>query len=346
MRSAKILLVVANRWNATARNFAQRYRAQGVRLLTPADLSRSGWVYALDNRSEHSQAPVGDGVISSERIGGVLTRLSCVTEQDLPQIVPSDRAYVAAEMNGFLLAWLTALACPVLNRPTPGCLSGCSWHHAQWLYAASQLGIPVEKIHRRIDPHHPTHLTTRTNVSARSGMTVTLVGSQCFGAASPVLLHQTRALARVAGVDLLAVQFAGPDPGSAFVGASLWPDITDDRIAGAVLRYLQRASHGSSRRRSTRMILLWGIPEDTPLVVVQSALEERGAPVLFLDQHAIRDTSLDVCVGSEISGVLRVGSRSCNLEHVSAAYVRPYESSRFLNGAKRQTRAVPHGATR
>ena len=46
------------------------------------------------------------------------------------------------------------------------------------------------------------------------------------------------------------------------------------------------------------MILLWGIPEDAPLVVVQSALEQRGASVLFLDQHAIQDTSLDVCVGS------------------------------------------------
>ena len=85
------------------------------------------------------------------------------------------------------------------------------------------------------------------------------------------------------------------------------------------------------------MILLWGIPEDAPLVVVQSALEQRGAPVLFLNQHAIRDTSLNVCVGSEISGVLRVGSRSCNLEDVSAAYVRPYESRRFLNGRKGQT---------
>lgn len=80
------------------------------------------------------------------------------------------------------------------------------------------------------------------------------------------------------------------------------------------------------------MIVLWGIPEDTPLVAVQAALEQRGASVLFLDQHAIRDTSLDVCVGSEISGLLRVGSRSCNLEHVSAAYVRPYESWRFLSG--------------
>jgi hypothetical protein len=251
VRSAKTLLVVANRWNATARNFAERYRAHGVRLLTPEDMSRAGWVYSLDKRREHSQAPVSDGVISSEKIGGVLTRLHCVSEQDLPEIVSTDRAYVAAEMNGFLLAWLTTLPCPVLNRPTPGCLSGCSWHHEQWLYTASRLGIPVEKIHRRIDLLHRQNLTKRTNGSTRTGVTVTLVGTQCFGAASPVLLRQTRALAKVAGVDLLAVEFAAPDPGSAFVRASLWPDITDDQIAGAVFRYLRQGSNGTCRREAS-----------------------------------------------------------------------------------------------
>ena len=246
MRSAKTFLVIANRGNTTARDFAQRYREHGVRLLTPEDLSRSGWVYSLDKRGKHSQAPIGDGVISSKKIGGVLTRLPCVTEQDLPEIVSTDRAYVAAETNGFLLAWLSALPCPVLNRPTPGCLSGCSWHHAQWLYTASQLGIPVEKFHWRIDARHRNGLTKRTNVSA-PGVTVTVVGPQCFGAVSPVLLGQSRALAKLAGVDFLAVEFAGPDPGSAFVRASLWPDIADERIAGAVLRYLKQAGNGMRR---------------------------------------------------------------------------------------------------
>jgi hypothetical protein len=248
VRSAKTFLVVANGWNATARNFTQRYREHGVRLLTPDDLSRAGWVYSFGGRSDHSQALVDDRVISSEKIGGVLTRLPCVSEQDLPQIVSTDRAYVAAEMNGFLLAWLSALPCPVLNRPTPGCLSGCSWHHEQWVHAASQLGMPVEKIHQRIDTRHRNGLTKRTSDSERSGVSVTIVGSEYFGVVSPDLLGQTRALAKLAGVDLLAVQFAGPDPGSAFVRASPWPDIADDRIAGAVLRCLKQTSNGTGRR--------------------------------------------------------------------------------------------------
>lgn len=193
---------------------------------------------------------VGDAVIGSGRIGGVLTRLPYVSEHDLPQIVSTDRAYVAAEMNGFLLAWLTALPCPVLNLPTPGCLSGCSWHHKQWVHSASQLGIPVEKIQQRIGVPRRDRLTKRTSVSARSEVTVTLVGSECFGAVSPVQIRQSRALAELAGVDLLAVRFAGPDPDSDFVSASLWPDIADQGIAGAVLRYLQQAGSGARRPRA------------------------------------------------------------------------------------------------
>ena len=84
------------------------------------------------------------------------------------------------------------------------------------------------------------------------------------------------------------------------------------------------------------MILLWGIPEDSPLMVVRSALKQRAASVLFLDQYAIRDTSLDLCIGTEASGILRVGPRSCKLENVSAAYVRPFESWRFMNGGSRK----------
>jgi hypothetical protein len=84
------------------------------------------------------------------------------------------------------------------------------------------------------------------------------------------------------------------------------------------------------------MILLWGIPEDAPLLMVQSALEQMGASVLFLDQHAIRETSLDLCVGSEISGVIRVGPRSCDLGEITAAYVRPYNSCRFVKDRNRQ----------
>jgi hypothetical protein len=50
-----------------------------------------------------------------------------VGEVSVLAVDSSHRKYVAAEFNAFLLAWLSAQSCPVLNRPTASCLSGPNW---------------------------------------------------------------------------------------------------------------------------------------------------------------------------------------------------------------------------
>ncbi len=57
-------------------------------------------------------------------------------------------AYVSAEMTAFLLSWLSGLDCPILNRPTPNCLSGPGWRQEQWIHLAARLGIPVDPVQR------------------------------------------------------------------------------------------------------------------------------------------------------------------------------------------------------
>ncbi len=79
------------------------------------------------------------------------------------------------------------------------------------------------------------------------------------------------------------------------------------------------------------MILLWGLPEDEPLRVVQQALDARGAAVLFLDQYEVLRSSLTLHVGASVEGLLRVGKRMVRLEDISAAYVRPYDSVGLLS---------------
>ena len=241
MASGATFLVVASEWDEAAQKFAERHRAPGVQLLTPRDLSRTGWNYSLDRMGERSQAVVMGGLLAGSHIDGVLTRLACVREQDLPHIVAGDRAYVTAEMNAFLLAWLTTLPCPVLNRPTPCCLSGRWWRDEQWVRVAYHLGIPIRPVNRRI------HLVRRRKPTAAShsgGTTVTLVGNKHIGAADPVLIAHTRHLAQTAGTDLLAVRFTGPSPDSAFLEATPWPDIADDLIGDAVMDYLAKEHTG------------------------------------------------------------------------------------------------------
>lgn len=230
-----MVVVLANCDDETAQTFARHYRSRAVRLLTPPDLSLPGWSYS-PGQVQTSQAVVSGRRVPARRIAGVITRLAAVREQDIPHIQETDRAYVAAEMNAFLLAWLTELPCPILNRPAPSCLAGRWWCHEQWIQAAHQLGIPVAPIHHDA-AHGGSH---RIPGSARSrAVTVTLVGQQHFGCQDAVTLARARALARAAGVEFLEVCFTSPGRIGAFVGATLWPDVMAPIIAGGLFQYFQ-----------------------------------------------------------------------------------------------------------
>src|SRR5229473_654434 len=121
-----MLVVLAHRYDQEARELVSRWSASGACLLTSADLSCKGWRHSSEE-SAASTALVSGRVVHVDQISGVLTLLPGVFEEELVDIVPSDRSYVAAEMTAFLLCWLSTLQCPVLNRPTPTCLSGLYW---------------------------------------------------------------------------------------------------------------------------------------------------------------------------------------------------------------------------
>lgn len=212
-----------------------RWAVQGASLLTCEDLSMAGWRYYLGTPAG-STAVLGGRTIAMKDIFGVLTRLPGVAETELGHIVPADRAYVASEMTAFLLAWLSGLKCPVLNRPTPLCLAGPGWRPEQWTYAAARLGFLVQPVRRRlalsaeVSTEHPElHLQT-----------VTVVGDRCFGAVDSGLESHARRLADTAGVNLLAVRFSARENGFFFLGADLWPEVISDEVADTILEYLQR----------------------------------------------------------------------------------------------------------
>jgi hypothetical protein len=204
-------------------------------VLTCEDLSVIGWRhYQCSSRS--STFVVGGREVASVEITGVLTRLPGIWEQELLHIVPADRAYVAAEMTAFLVSWLSGLTCPVLNRPTPSCLSGPYWRLEQWVHAAAQIGIPVRPMRRRI----AQEIRSLPEDPLANPVMVTVVGDLCLGTVDESLTIQARQLADVANVDLLAVQFSGSGTGSLFVNAHLWPDVDNDNVADAVIHYFQQ----------------------------------------------------------------------------------------------------------
>ena len=232
-----MLVVAANRYDQVAQELVSRWAALGAGLLTCADLSRCGWRYPLST-TDKSVAVINGQVVPVKEITGVLTRLPCVFEQELDEIVSSDRAYVAAEMTAFLLAWLSELKCPMLNRPTPTCLSGPYWRRERWVYAASQLGIPVHPVHRH------AALSAGTSPARPSEYTasVTVVGKHSFGVVDEVLAVQARRLADLAGAHLLTVHFSHAQSGAAFIEADPWPDLENEEVVEAILTYLEGRS--------------------------------------------------------------------------------------------------------
>ena len=72
------------------------------------------------------------------------------------------------------------------------------------------------------------------------------------------------------------------------------------------------------------MILLWGVPGDTPLAQVHAVLTRRRRPVALVDQLAILETDFEPTSDVGVEGNLRVGGQVIELDRVTAVYMRPY----------------------
>jgi hypothetical protein len=229
-----VIIIVANRWDQTPRSIASHWSPHNVGILTARDLSLAGWNQDL-RFTDDAAGVIERKLVSQKEISGVLTRLPCVYDVELTDIVPQDRGYVAAEMTAFLLFWLSQLTCPVLNRPTPTNLSGPHWRREKWVRVAAQAGIPVQPVRR----HAALTGGRKEDDTLLTTSTLTVVGDRVFGESASCLHQQALCLAQLAGVNLLAVHFSRPDRGAHFVGANVFPDLSDDRVADAVLEFLQ-----------------------------------------------------------------------------------------------------------
>jgi hypothetical protein len=235
-----MIVVLASRHDAIARGLVDRWNdgrrsERAAALLSCEDLTATGWRWDASSPSS-SVAVVGGRRIPCRAIQGVLMRRPCVLQEELTGIQASDRAYVAAEINAFLLAWLYSLSCPMLNRPTATCLSGPNWRPEQWVSAAAALGIPVKE-RRRSVPFTPAGEEPDPEEIAR----LVVVGRHVLGDAVAGCAADARKLAAAAGVDLMEVRFAGRE----MRWASCWPDLCDPALAQAVQAYFDGGRGGA-----------------------------------------------------------------------------------------------------
>ena len=174
---------------------------------------------------------IGGRTMRPDQISGILTLRPAIFAPELRSIRAGDRAYVAAELNAFLLEWLMAQSCPVLNRPSLSCLAGPNWRVEQWIHAAARLGVPVRTRCRHVRNDCLPHTEERA-------LEVVAVGERCFGCDDSRLQSWTRRLAEAAGTDLLCTRFSLAY--GELLSAHPWPRLTDPAVLAAVRERLGR----------------------------------------------------------------------------------------------------------
>lgn len=210
-----MLAVLASALDPAARDLVAAWASADAALISAEDLSSEGWSFRVADPAGGTAVVEGRRV-PVRRLRAVLTRRPAVVAEELAWIDPADRAYMAAEMNAFLVAWLHALPCPVVNRPTARALTGPAWGPLHW--AASAAGARVDWVK---DGHGPMH-------------DVTVCGRATVGAASHSEAAAARALADAAGVELLGVRFC--ERGACAATPS--PRLDEDDVRAALLGQL------------------------------------------------------------------------------------------------------------
>lgn len=235
-------VVLAYLNDVAARALVQRWRAAGEQaaLLTCADLSRPRWRYVAGDLGA-GRADVDGQLIATPAIRAVITRMPAVGEAELGHVHKDDRVYAAAEMQAFLLAWLSSLECPVLNRPSPSSLAGPSWSVAQWVQRALRLGLRARPVEQRAVFVKAAPSAAERRLDGNS-IFVDVIGKRAFlaggrepRASEAPLVQAALALTWDAGVDMLRVYF---EPGSeqrpVFLEVGLWVDVAAEAVAKAL----------------------------------------------------------------------------------------------------------------
>jgi hypothetical protein len=211
-----VIAVLASRLDPESRSVVDAWASAGAALLSAEDLVSPGWTFSVgDPRS--GTAVVDGRRISTADISAVLTRRPSVLPEELGRIHPADRAYVAAETNAFLVAWLSALPCTVVNRPTTTSLCGPAWDKLHWQCAAARIGVPWSDADDTSDAHE-----------------VVVCGERCVFARDAREGAMATALSRAAGTDLLGVRFQR----EGISGVTVAPSLADAEVRACLLEHL------------------------------------------------------------------------------------------------------------
>jgi len=81
------------------------------------------------------------------------------------------------------------------------------------------------------------------------------------------------------------------------------------------------------------MVLIWGLPEDSPTARIAKELYHLNSSIAWVNQQEIPNYRIKLEMSDEVNGTLHFTDRTINLGDVTGAYIRPYEL-RSLNATR------------
>ena len=198
-----MILIVASAADRAAAEFAETLSVSAaVSVVTCQSL-------ALESTAVHYPAILSstltiDGQsIAVAEIDWVLNCLPAVFPDELFFYPPEEREYQSAEFHALLTFFLSALPCPVINRPNSVSLTGSFSSPIGWFHLAHRLCIPVADLHltsdERTNPFASMYAGELVHVTYLRG---NLLTPPCSPAD-----EYTRALAQATGADFLRAAF-------------------------------------------------------------------------------------------------------------------------------------------
>jgi hypothetical protein len=204
-----------------------------VQFVAPAELALAS---TLEYRAENNAAAFGiaklrERFIDTRQVRGTINRAARLECPQLRLASAADRAYVQAEMDATLLAWLGALPQPLFNPPATSGWSGITLHPFAWALHAQAVGFRTRSYRCGQQGLEYPHGT-----SADSAISTHLVFAGRTFPALPATLEQAAVqLAARVGVPLLGISLGWHKPENqgaqaCFLEANSMPDL---RVGGS-----------------------------------------------------------------------------------------------------------------
>jgi hypothetical protein len=156
-----------------------------------------------------------------------------IVAQELFDVEPEARPYVASEATAFLTYLLSSLPCHVVNRPTALSLAGPNLRPEEWSRAASLCGLPCKSIRRDSKPGKYQTPTTLASLS------VVAIGGRIIENAGFLHAEALRRLSSLTKVTYLKATFIESKRGLLFASADTRPDLSDAAVCNALREHFR-----------------------------------------------------------------------------------------------------------